>query len=115
MHNPISPTQAPFPPATDLTAYDGRSIMLNIISFIAPPFGLVLYLALMIAKLPRKATSVGRSATAGVIPYIRLAVLGAAIALIVIGLDRSRGYANAQETTVVLSPPGVLQPLNRPK
>src|SRR5688500_4638559 len=99
MNNHVSPTQASLPQASlsstsDLAAYDGRSIMLNIMSFIVPPLGLVLYLLLMIAKLPRKATSVGRSATAGVITYIMCAVLAAAVALVIIGLQRSQQQAN---------------------
>ena len=55
--------------SNDLAAYDGRGIVLNTVSFLLPPLGLVLYLALMIAKLPQKAVSVGRSATFGLIPY----------------------------------------------
>ena len=55
--------------SNDLAAYDGRSVVLNIVSFLLPPLGLILYLALMIAKLPQKAVSVGRSATFGLIPY----------------------------------------------
>lgn len=53
--------------SNDLAAYDGRSIVLNIVSFLLPPLGLVLYLALMLAKLPQKAASAGRSATFGLI------------------------------------------------
>ena len=55
--------------SNDLAAYDGRSVVLNIVSFLLPPLGLILYLALMIAKLPQKAVSVGCSATFGLIPY----------------------------------------------
>ena len=105
MNNPVSPTPASFSPPTDLAAYDGRSIMLNIISFIAPPLGLVLYLLLMIARLPRKATSVGRSATAGVITYIMCAVLAAIVTLIIIGFQRSQEQANVQDTTVAVTRP----------
>ena len=81
MHNSaVSPTP-------DLSEYDGRSIMLNILSFVVPPLGLVLYLLLMIAKLPRKAASAGRSATIGVIAYAIALALAGLIGLAVVIRD----------------------------
>ena len=62
--------------SNDLATYDGRSVVLNIISFLLPPLGLILYLALMIAKLPQKAVSVGRSATFGLGFCIGAIILG---------------------------------------
>ena len=62
-------------PSPDLSDYDGRSIMLNILSFVVPPLGLILYLLLlMVAKLPRRAASVGRSAIIGAVAYVLVAI-----------------------------------------
>jgi TRAP-type mannitol/chloroaromatic compound transport system permease large subunit len=66
---------------SDLAAYDGRSIVLNIVSFLLPPLGLVLYISLMMAKLPQKATSVGRSATFGLVPYLLYVVVALVVML----------------------------------
>jgi len=65
MNSPISPS---------LDAYDNPSKMLNIISFLCPPLGLIIYLAL-VSKLPRQATSAGTSATKGVRFYITAVVV----------------------------------------
>lgn len=82
----------------DLSAYDGRSIVLNIVSFLLPPLGLVLYLALMIARLPQKAVSAGRSATFGLGFYIiGVSIFG------VIAYFEGRGY-ETPNSTVTLKP-----------
>jgi hypothetical protein len=88
----------------DLSLYDGRSIMLNILSFTVPPLGLVLYLLLMIAKLPCKAASAGRSATIGVIAYASALALAGLIGLAVIVHDKI-DPPQASDDTVGLSRP----------
>ena len=89
------------PSTSDLSDYDGRSIMLNILSFIVPPFGLVLYLLLMIAKLPRKAASAGRSATIGVMAYAGALVLAGLIGLAVVARDRMYPPQSAADTVTL--------------
>lgn len=53
----------------DLTAYDQPSRVLNVLSFVCPPLGLIVYLAL-VGKLPRQAMSAGRSATKGAALFV---------------------------------------------
>ncbi|HVF11302.1 MAG TPA: hypothetical protein VNA16_10885 [Abditibacteriaceae bacterium] len=91
----------------DLSAYDGRSIMLNILSFILPPLGLVLYLLLMIARLPQKAASAGRSATIGVIAYGIALLLAGLIGLVIVVRDEMYPprYTDTEEATAPIRPP----------
>lgn len=50
---------------------DKPSKALNILSFICPPIGLIIYLSL-IGKMPRQALGAGRSATKGAVTYLVL-------------------------------------------
>ena len=100
---------ANFPASSDLTAYDGRSIVLNILSFALPPLGLVLYLALMIAKLPMKAVSVGRSATFGLCSYGAVIVLIYVIVGILSVVDYYQNSGDSARATIA-APPSFVHP-----
>jgi hypothetical protein len=87
----------------DLTNYDQPSRALNILSFICPPLGLIIYLAL-VGKLPRQAISAGHSATKGVGAYVCGAILVGIIALGVVALEAIRPAPNDDTTTVGTAP-----------
>ena len=103
----MSDSTSQFPPAPalkiepDFSEYDGRSIMLNILSFVVPPLGLVLYLLLMIAKLPRKAASAGRSATIGVIAYAIALSLAGLIGLAIVVRDEFYPPQTAEDVAAI--------------